>query len=254
VNGKLRIVLLLLVVTPPALLGWVGRRTLTREREAVRAQLEALHRSRLETVRDRVVDILEEHRLALAEAVEPLPAGPEAPRELVRSHGLIRQIFVLAPEGRLLHPPPEGPISSAERAFLERTRPIWTDPRSFHRSGVGEPPLRKGSRRSAPESAEAMPREGWRVWFWEHGLDLIARRSSVLEPMRGESNLYSIRLRGTTNNPRVLACALRGHRCIVLLHAFKELRPSAYRRELPVARRRRDLVVADPETRVDAVL
>jgi hypothetical protein len=88
----------------------------------------------------------------------------------------------------------------------------------------------------------------------EHGLDLIARRSSVLEPLRGESNLYSIRLRGTTNNPRVLACALRGHRSIVLLHAFKELRPSAYRREVPVARRLRDLVVADPETRVDAVL
>jgi hypothetical protein len=55
----------------------------------------------------------------------------------------------------------------------------------------------------------------------EQGLGLIARSSSVLEPSRGETNLSSIRLRRTTNNPRVLACSLAGHRCIVLLHAFK---------------------------------
>ena len=72
-------------------------------------------------------------------------------------------------------------------------------------------------------------------------------------PLRGEANLNSIRLHGTTNNPRVLACAVGGPRCIVLLHAFKELRPRAYRRELPLARSRRDLVVADPVAWVDTV-
>lgn len=87
----------------------------------------------------------------------------------------------------------------------------------------------------------------------EHGLGLIARESSIMEPLRGESNLYSIRLKGTTNNPRVLACALAGRRCIVLLHAFKALRSFAYRREIPRARSRRDLVVADPDAWVDAV-
>ena len=87
----------------------------------------------------------------------------------------------------------------------------------------------------------------------EHGLGRIARGSSVLEPLRGETNLYAIRLHGTANNPRVLACAVAGRRCIVLLHAFKELRPRAYRRELPLARSRRDLVVADPGAWVDAV-
>jgi hypothetical protein len=43
-----------------------------------------------------------------------------------------------------------------------------------------------------------------------------------------------------------------GYRCIVLLHAFKELRPRAHRRELPLARSRRDLVVAGPLASVDA--
>ena len=85
----------------------------------------------------------------------------------------------------------------------------------------------------------------------EQGLGLIARSSSVLEPLRGETNVYSIRLRRTTTNPRVLACAVSGRRCIVLLHAFKELRPRAYRRELPLARSRRDRVVAGPVAWVD---
>jgi hypothetical protein len=37
----------------------------------------------------------------------------------------------------------------------------------------------------------------------------------------------------------------------VLIHAFKELRKSAYRRELPRARTLRDLVVANPTRYVD---
>ena len=85
----------------------------------------------------------------------------------------------------------------------------------------------------------------------EQGRVPNARSSSVLEPLRGEANISSIRLHGPTNDPRVLACAVAGRRCIVLLHAFKELRPRAYRRELPLARSRRDLVAADPDTWVD---
>jgi len=81
----------------------------------------------------------------------------------------------------------------------------------------------------------------------------MARRSSVLELLRGESNLSAIRLEGTIHNPRVLVCSFDGLRCAVLLHAINELRPSAYRRELPVSRSRRDLVVADPYVWVEGL-
>lgn len=80
----------------------------------------------------------------------------------------------------------------------------------------------------------------------ESGLDLIQRQSDILESLKGETNLLSLRLKKMTNNPRVLACALEGHRCIVLLHAFKELSRTAYRRELPTGRTRRDAVTSDP--------
>lgn len=85
----------------------------------------------------------------------------------------------------------------------------------------------------------------------ESGLTLLGRASDVFESLQGEANLYSIQLNRMANNPRVLACALPGHRCIVLLHAFKELRRNAYRHELPTARTRRDRVVADPARWVD---
>jgi hypothetical protein len=80
----------------------------------------------------------------------------------------------------------------------------------------------------------------------EPRLDHIARRSSVVDPLRGESSLAAIPLQGTIHVTRVLACASDDHRSAVLLHAFDELRPSAYRRELQIARSRRSLVDADP--------
>lgn len=80
----------------------------------------------------------------------------------------------------------------------------------------------------------------------EVGLELIQRQSDLLEQLKGEDNLYSIRLKNKSNNPRVLACALGGHKTIVLLHAFKELDRSAYKRAVPTARTRRDRVTQDP--------
>jgi hypothetical protein len=81
----------------------------------------------------------------------------------------------------------------------------------------------------------------------EHGLELLQRQSDVLEKLHGEENLLSVQLL-TPNNPRVIACAIPRKRCIVLLHAFKEKKPRDYVRAITTARRRRDLVIADPTT------
>lgn len=77
------------------------------------------------------------------------------------------------------------------------------------------------------------------------GLGLIARDSSLLESLKGEHNLYAMRLM-TRNNPRVLLCALPTRRSLVLLHAFKEHDHQDYGRAIKKARRLRDLVVSDP--------
>lgn len=79
----------------------------------------------------------------------------------------------------------------------------------------------------------------------EEGLGLMARGSDFLESLKGEHNLYALRV-VTRNNPRVLLCALPRQRCLVLLHAFKEHDPKDYRSAVGRARRLRDLVVSDP--------
>ena len=83
----------------------------------------------------------------------------------------------------------------------------------------------------------------------EHGLGLLQRESDILEKLRGEENLFSLRL-STHNNPRVIACALPGQRCIVFLHAFKEKDRRDDDRAITTACRRRDPVVADPRDHV----
>jgi len=80
-----------------------------------------------------------------------------------------------------------------------------------------------------------------------HGFDLLQRQSDVLEKLQGEEILLAVRLR-THSNPRVIACALPGRRCIVLLHAFKEKGRRDYVRAITVAHGRRDRVIADPKS------
>lgn len=79
----------------------------------------------------------------------------------------------------------------------------------------------------------------------EHGLSLLSIGPDLLEALKGETNLYSLRLR-TRNNPRVILCALPRRRTLVLLRAFKERDRGDYRSAIVKARRLRDLVVSDP--------
>ena len=80
-------------------------------------------------------------------------------------------------------------------------------------------------------------------WVQQKGLHLLRERSDVLEKLKSEDNLYSLRIPRTTNNPRVLLCALVGRpNCLVLLHAFKEKKKKDYDKGIALARKRRDLV------------
>lgn len=80
------------------------------------------------------------------------------------------------------------------------------------------------------------------LYLKEQGLRLIYEQASILEKVKQETNLFSLRIPNKKNNPRVLLCLLPETQCFVLLHAFKETHKNAYERHLPIARKRRDLV------------
>lgn len=73
----------------------------------------------------------------------------------------------------------------------------------------------------------------------QKGLALIRDRPDILESVKGENNLYSLRLPKSQNNPRFLLCASI-NQTLYVLHGFKEKDARDYDRAIRVARKRRD--------------
>ncbi len=80
----------------------------------------------------------------------------------------------------------------------------------------------------------------------DRGLSLLRERSDIMKKIKAEGNLgnlYELRLDNTPNNPRFFLCALVGKR-LVLLHAFKKKDQKIPRREIEIAVKRKDNVLA----------
>ncbi|MEA5470221.1 type II toxin-antitoxin system RelE/ParE family toxin [Spirulina sp. 06S082] len=67
-----------------------------------------------------------------------------------------------------------------------------------------------------------------------YGLQLLIKRSDILAKIKGEDNLYELRLDNTPHNPRIFLCALTGKR-LVLLHGFKKKSQKTPKREITKA-------------------
>ncbi|MCX7048376.1 MAG: HAMP domain-containing sensor histidine kinase [Candidatus Sumerlaeota bacterium] len=122
---RLTIILALIILLPVGLLGWLGARVARYEREAVERRFEELMMSRLNDVDGAIQRFLEARSRQLLEITQMPSSNPDAIRQRVRESPSVRQIFCLAPDGRLIYPPPGGEMTEAEREFLARTRDIW---------------------------------------------------------------------------------------------------------------------------------
>ena len=183
---KLVILLVALTLLPLSALTWLGVRLDQQEAERVQRELDELLVSRLHDVEADVTRFLEARERLLLTRTETLPDDIDGIRRWARHEPLMRHVLVLDPQGRLLFPPFDGPLSAAERAFRERTRRIWTGRALAHqalREG-GHGPAGQGSLASASQS-EASPAaptaqwppqrrdHGWYTWYWANGLNLI---------------------------------------------------------------------------------
>lgn len=77
----------------------------------------------------------------------------------------------------------------------------------------------------------------------DRGLALMIQRADILDKIVTEDNLYELRIDNTPNNPRFFLCALFGKR-LILLHAFKKKSKKTPRRDIQLAAKRRDLIIA----------
>jgi signal transduction histidine kinase len=137
---RLIAIFLLLVLSPLALLAWLGWRAAADEEERVQSAISQAYANQLSSLRSLVHEAITEREREFSGLLVPEIIGRSgAVRDLVRTQRFVRQAFVLTPSGEFAHPPAdESQRTEADRRFFERTNSIWLSGERF--TSAGESP------------------------------------------------------------------------------------------------------------------
>ena len=196
--------LILIVLIPILVSGWLALRVLFDEQELLGHQMRSLVLDRLHTVDGRVQDQFRRLESDFLAAGDKLPMETGLLRAFVRQQPDVRQLFVFGSDGARLFPPEGEPVTEKENRFLERTVHLWPENAARGSRHPGEPGLAAGegitSALTRPGAGEGpAERRGWYTWFsgveqnhifwWQ---DETGRLIGLeLEPMRFLSGLIA---------------------------------------------------------------
>lgn len=158
--------MLLLALAPLGLLAWLGSHLVTAERSTVEHSFHKLQQDKLAGVAAVIDKVMARREQRLVKLGSNLPLTAASLRATVRNQPWIGQIFLIDRDGRLLHPPPAGPLSSAESDFIGRIGQLLED-RSVFSATRDE--LSSNPQGQLPPSAD----HGWYTWYWGSGLNFI---------------------------------------------------------------------------------
>jgi signal transduction histidine kinase len=113
---------------------------------------------RLRDIDSVILKSVEKRERELQRLLERDSYKAEELRELTRRSPLIRAVFVLDAKGNRIHPPPEGPLTTTERDFLERSGQVWRDKQVFY---------------SSSDTSGKSISSGWYTWYWGNGVNLL---------------------------------------------------------------------------------
>ena len=201
---KLTIVLVLIVITPLAIVGWLGARIVQDEQVVLEHQLRELMLGQLRAVDTVLGRSLERYEQAVLDEMRPFSLDPEELRRRGRQSPYVVQYYVLDDEGRLLFPPVgiQAGVTASERESLRRTGQIWDSGVLAGTGGAGEnsegaamsrrpsllpvseqssstPAIRQRPATSAteppaqPQSSNTPESAGWHVWYWGDGIQMM---------------------------------------------------------------------------------
>lgn len=182
-SKRILIPLLLIVVLPVGLIGWLGVRVAVEDRQVVERNLVQVVQQRLSDISGRVSQLVQRLERELSARLLAVAADPSGLSKLRRDHDLVRQTFWVKKNGLLRYPDPKGVLSRSERRFLRRTRQIWHQrailiPPGNLQSNVGDRDAHV-RRKRAPGSGDsiidlaARRPHGWITWYWAEGLHLL---------------------------------------------------------------------------------
>jgi signal transduction histidine kinase len=151
------LLLFILLSAPLVLLAVLDTAWKKTEEEAARTKFNESLKLTLKVIQEFVEGTIRTRQAHLSSVVDEEDVSPSTLREIARKEALVRTMFAVDAEGTLLFPNPNDEISDNERAFLVRTRRIFSEKEKF----------RRGS-----DNGEAFA-SGWYPWYWEEGLQLL---------------------------------------------------------------------------------
>jgi signal transduction histidine kinase len=175
---RLAIVFFALVLAPLAAVAWLTIRNAEHEKKALAENVDALLAGELDAIARQLSASMEARAQTIARVLDGLKLDAASIRDVVRKEPSIRQIFVVGPDGRLVHPPLDGPRNEGEEAFLRRTEHIWAAAEPFFRPL--DQPDQKHPAAGAPKS-----RGGWYTWYWGSDINFIYWRLDDEGRVRG---------------------------------------------------------------------
>ena len=159
--AKKQIVLFVLIVCLPlAVLAWLGSRLARYEQGMVQQRFRELLTAKLEDTDRVIAAYFQERQRELLELTELDGHDPDHIRQIIRRHPRVAQLFVLEPDGTLVHPDPDGTPNDSEREFLRQAKEVFTN-KELVRGSVSD------------DEAAVPPTHGWHVQYWGPGLHLI---------------------------------------------------------------------------------
>ncbi|MDZ7636874.1 MAG: HAMP domain-containing sensor histidine kinase [Bryobacterales bacterium] len=156
---RLTLLLLLIVVTPLAIVGWLGAKIVGDEQDVLQHRVSGLMTGQLRAVDAAISTALDAYQQRVLEEMRPFTVERDALRKRSRESALSMQFYVLEGAGKLLYPPVDSPgaLTPSEREALARTAQIWDGGELL--ASVGE--------------SEATAETGWKAWYWGNGLQMM---------------------------------------------------------------------------------
>lgn len=184
---KLVVTLVLIVLLPVAVLGWLGQRMAHNEQQVVEAQVQALVQAQLRGVDDAIQGYFHAVQGQLLERLRQGGLDNSSLKQWSLESTLVKHALVLAGDGKRLVPPPGTKLSDTEEQFIQRTSAVWDNPRlltqgaalrlpvsALHNFGQGAAKSRSAQQIDARESVptgppdmdQGQPAMGWYTWHW----------------------------------------------------------------------------------------
>lgn len=182
-RSKPLILLTLIVILPVAGLAWLGLRVAQDDEAALQQRFEEVFAVQLRDIDATIDRHFQSLMTDLRFTAQDVGNDADQIRSLLRASAHVRQVLVLDPNGRVLHPDPTTSLNLREREFLNEAQELIQDRDLIHaadndsdlsRSTVAAAPADNQAAIAADvDNSSGEIQEGWHAWYWGRGIHLI---------------------------------------------------------------------------------